>query len=142
MGVCVSGREGLGTPPAPPAEEALTAEHWGLISPPPPPPISTSPLTSLLLSHLLYLSPSLYSLLFHTYWPNSCHHSLVSLSLFSHFIMSIHLFLCTVCSLFLFTSLHFCIELHMCLFIRTFCTRQRGCLNVFLNRLFPRLSAR
>lgn len=31
MGVCVSGREGLGTPTAPPAEEALTAEHWGLI---------------------------------------------------------------------------------------------------------------
>lgn len=33
MGVCVSGIEGLGTPPAPPAEEALTAEHGGLIPP-------------------------------------------------------------------------------------------------------------
>lgn len=33
MGVCLSGIEGLGTPPAPPAEEALTAEHGGLIPP-------------------------------------------------------------------------------------------------------------
>lgn len=58
MGVCVSGREGLGTPPAPPAEEALTAEHWGGLMAPPPlllllRPSPTSPLTSLLLSHLL-----------------------------------------------------------------------------------------
>lgn len=49
MGVCVSGIEGLGTPPAPPAEEALTAEHRGLIPPSlhPPTPSSTSLLTSL-----------------------------------------------------------------------------------------------
>lgn len=37
MGVCVCGIEGLGTPPAPPAEEALTAEHRGLIPPSLPP---------------------------------------------------------------------------------------------------------
>lgn len=73
MGVCVSGIQGLGTPPAPPAEEALTAEHRGLIPPSlhPPTPSSTSPLTSLLLSHLLHLSfspsSSIYSLLFRTY---------------------------------------------------------------------------
>lgn len=76
MGVCVSGIEGLGTPPAPPAEEALTAEHRGLIPPslPPPTPSSTSLLTSLLLSHLLNLSfspsSSIYSLLFRTYQPS------------------------------------------------------------------------
>lgn len=91
MGVCVSGREGLGTPPAPPAEEALTAEHWGLSSPPPPPPISTSPLTSLLLSHLFSLSPSL---LFHTYWPSFWHHSLSACFTFHY----IHLSLSVFCS--------------------------------------------
>lgn len=104
MGVCVSGREGLGTPPAPPAEEALTAEHGGLIPPPPPPPITTSPLTSLLLSHLLHLSlsplPSIYSLLFQTYWP-SFFRTLTSFpTLFSHFISSTALFVHTVSSLF------------------------------------------
>lgn len=65
MGVCVSGREGLGTPPAPPAEEALTAEHWGLIPSTTTPSSSAHPhfsLTSLLLSHLfpsLAFSPNL-----------------------------------------------------------------------------------
>lgn len=76
MGVCVSGIQGLGTPSAPPAEEALTAEHRGLIPPSfhPPTPSSTSLLTSLLLSHLLHLSfspsSSIYSLLFRTYRPS------------------------------------------------------------------------
>lgn len=75
MGVCVSGIEGLGAPPAPPAEEALTAEHKGAHpSLPPPTPSSTSLLTSLLLSHLLHLSfspsSSIYSLLFRTYRPS------------------------------------------------------------------------
>lgn len=91
MGVCVSGREGLGTPPAPPAEEALTAEHWGLIVPPPPPPISTSLLTSLLLSHLLprFLSLSLFGRCCSTQTgPISDAHYL-PFTPFSHFIMSI-----------------------------------------------------
>lgn len=65
----MSGREGLGTPPAPPAEEALTAEHEGRGGEggggAHPSPVSSahlhvSPLTSLLLflllSHLLSLS--------------------------------------------------------------------------------------
>lgn len=100
--------EGLGTPPAPPAEEALTAEHRGLISPPPPPPISTSLLTSLLPAHLPYLTlplpPSLYSLLFHTHWPNFSPCSPVSLKLFSHFIISIFLSPCTLLSIFIFLT--------------------------------------
>lgn len=76
MGVCVSGIQGLGTTSAPPAEEALTAEHRGLTPPSfhPPTPSSTSLLTSLLLSHLLHLSfspsSSIYSLLFRTYRPS------------------------------------------------------------------------
>lgn len=103
MGVCASGREGLGTPPAPPAEEALTAEHWGQTplpppSPPPPPPLSSSLLTSLLLSHLLYLSLSLQPFIrcccTHID-PNSAN-TLCSLTLFLHVIMSICVFFCTI----------------------------------------------
>lgn len=70
MGVCVSGIEGLGTPPAPPAEEALTAEHRGLIPPSLPlssyaqfhistdllpPPLTPSP--SFVFSLVFYLFP-------------------------------------------------------------------------------------
>lgn len=125
MGVCVSGREGLGTPPAPPAEEALTAEHWGLISLPPPPPISTSLLTSLLLSHLLYLPFSLTLPLFPVV-PHILAQFLPPLtrfpfSLFSHFIMSIHLFFFTL------SVLSFC----LCLFIH--CTTY-----LFLFFFYPR----
>lgn len=64
MGVCVSGIEGLGTPPAPPAEEALTAEHRGLIPPSLPPSILLRPVP-------------------HSCWPPSSSHtfSISSLSL-------------------------------------------------------------
>lgn len=66
MGVCVSGIEGLGTPPAPPAEEALTAEHGGSSLPPSshaqfhisadlPPPLTPSP--SFVFSLAFYLFP-------------------------------------------------------------------------------------
>lgn len=75
MGVCVSGIEGLGAPPAPPAEEALTAEHGGLIPPSlllrPVPHLCWPPSSSNTFSISAFSpSPSIYSLLFGTYWPS------------------------------------------------------------------------
>lgn len=90
-----------------------STDSWaqgGLIPPPPPPPITTFPLTSLLLSHLLHLSlspsPSIYSLLFQTYWPSFFRTLACFPTLFSHFISSTALFVHTVSSLFLSASLH------------------------------------
>lgn len=59
----------------------LQRKHWQLSTGGSSLPLllRPSPLTSLLLSHLLHrslpltLSPPLYSLLFHTYWPSFCH---------------------------------------------------------------------
>lgn len=75
MGVCVSGIEGLGAPPAPPAEEALTAEHGGLIPPSlllrPVPHLCWPPSSSNTFSISAFSpSPSIYSLLLGTYWPS------------------------------------------------------------------------
>lgn len=130
MGVCVSGREGLGTPPAPPAEEALTAEALGAhlspsssahlhISTDLPPPLTPSP--SLSFSLTLPLFPVVPHILaqFHH------HHSLVSLTLFStfHYVHPSFLLHCLFSLFVLFTAqfylfLFFYPRLCKCLFIR------------------------
>lgn len=146
----MSGREGLGTPPAPPAEEALTAEHGGAhpspsssahhhISTDLPPPLTPSP--SLAFSLALYLFPVV---------PNILAQFLPHTRMFPYVIFPFHFVHRSFCPHCLFSlSVCFTAHFYLFLFFQSYSFMRQstqgntaGWLEVLNRLLFPCLFAR